>query len=276
MYCPALRCRSAASSKTRKQVDTLEQNEDDRFSPWYNAVGRVCRIRDVMESNEASGYNLIDISIKRLVRDNPAAFFELAGFKVASGRVTFEDTAIQQRERRADHICILTNENGTRRGIVYLEYQLVPDSTIVPDWLWKWIGLVQRFSVPVVMLVVYLHQGSYATFQQDYRARLDGLETVVLFNTFRFWECAPQIRSGKYPDFIPLLPLCEEHPTEATVREQVALIQSSALAEDRKQELISLSLLVASRDIARSILLRIVEEVFTMKTLPPIVEDMYG
>ena len=86
----------------------------------------------------------------------------------------------------------------------------------------------------------------------------------------------PQICSGKYPDFIPLLPLCEEHPNEATIREQVALIQSAELEDERKRELISLSFIVASRDIARSILLRILREVFTMRTLPPIVEDMFG
>jgi predicted transposase YdaD len=229
-----------------------------------------------MDANDAAAYNLIDISIKRLVRANPAAFLELAGFTVAPDRITFEDTAIQQRERRADHICIITADNGARRGVVYLEYQLVPDPDIVTDWLWKWIGLVQRFPVPVVLLVVYLHRGNYATFHQDYRARLGGLETAVQFNTFRFWECAAQIRGGNYPDFVPLLSLCEEHPTEATVREQVALIQHAALDEHRKQELISLSFIVASRDIAREILLRVIREVFIMKTLPPIVEDMFG
>ncbi len=54
------------------------------------------------------------------------------------------------------------------------------------------------------------------------------------------------------------------------MREQVTLIQHAALDEHRKQELISLSFIVASRDIAREILLRVIREVFTMKTLPPL------
>ena len=97
-----------------------------------------------MEPREEPGYYLIDISIKRLVRDNPAAFLELIGFPVAPNHVTFEDTAIQQRERRADHTCILTNDNGERRGVIYLEYQMVPGQAVVREWIWKWAGLLKR------------------------------------------------------------------------------------------------------------------------------------
>ncbi len=232
--------------------------------------------KEQADETETPAYHLIDISIKRLVRDNPSAFLELIGFTVAPNQVAFEDTAIQQRERRADHVCLLKSEDGTLRGVLYLEYQLIPDSTIIADWLWKWVGLVQRFPVPVVLLVIYMHRGNYATFHPIYRASIDPFETVVHFDTVHFWECAPQIRSGKYPDFIPLLPLCEEHPTEATVREQVALIQGLQIDEERKQELLSLSFLIASRDIARGILLRILREVYSMNTIPTIIDDMFG
>jgi hypothetical protein len=229
-----------------------------------------------MTTDEESANNVVDISIKRIVRDNPAAFLELAGFQVEPALVRFEDTAIQQRERRADHTCIITDVNGKPRGIIYLEYQTVPDPTLIEDWIWKWIGLVKRFSVPVVILIVYVHKGNYATFHNQYTAKLDSLETTVRFDTFRLWDRTNEIRSGKYPDFIPLLALCAEHPTEATVREQVALIRSLELTEERKNELISLSFVLASRDIARNILLTLIEETFAMKTLPPIVEDMFG
>jgi hypothetical protein len=56
----------------------------------------------------------------------------------------------------------------------------------------------------------------------------------------------------------------------------VSLIQRANLDEERKQELLSLSFLVASRDVARGILLSLVREVFSMDTLPTIVEDMFG
>jgi hypothetical protein len=41
-----------------------------------------------MEADQMSAYPLIDIAVKRLVRENPAAFLELAGFPVAPDRVT--------------------------------------------------------------------------------------------------------------------------------------------------------------------------------------------
>jgi predicted transposase YdaD len=233
-----------------------------------------------MATDDTPRYNLIDIAVKRLVRDNPAAFLPMVGFQTAPYRVRFEDTAIQQRERRADQTCILTDETGEVSGVVYLEYQLKPEADKLIEWVSKWAELLQRFKAPVAMLVIYLERGQYATFPADLRSRLpaplSSLETVVTFNTVRLWEFADQIRSGEYIDFVPLLPLCEEAPDEATVREQVALIRSSDLDEARKEELLSLSVLVASRDVARSILLGIIEEVFAMEVLPPIVEDMFG
>jgi hypothetical protein len=57
------------------------------------------------------------------------------------------------------------------------------------------------------------------------------------------------------------------------------LIEAAELSVERKRELLSLSLLVASRDMEREVVLAIAREVFSMEsleTLPPIVEDLFG
>jgi hypothetical protein len=48
------------------------------------------------------------------------------------------------------------------------------------------------------------------------------------FETVRLWEHAERIRGGDLQELAPLLVLCENEPTEATLREERELIRQLA------------------------------------------------
>jgi hypothetical protein len=88
------------------------------------------------------------------------------------------------------------------------------------------------------------------------------------------WEHAHRIRSGELPELAPLLVLCDETPTVATIREEVALIHASQLPSGTQAELLGLALLVATRRFTRELLLPIFEEDWTMIEGLEILDDL--
>jgi hypothetical protein len=129
--------------------------------------------------------------------------------------------------------------------------------------------------MPVVLLALYLQRGDRATFPDQYRPQAGGLAMNVTFPVIRLWEHADRIRSGELPELAPLLVLCDEMPTIATVREEVALIHSSQLSAGTQAELLGLALLVATRQFTRELLRPVFEEDWSMIKGLEILDDLY-
>src|ERR1051326_7552302 len=121
--------------------------------------------------------NAIDISVKALFRECPAAALRLAGLDIPPEDIRVEDPNINLPELRADHVFIIPTAalggdafvpaDATEIGI-YLEDQLEPDADLVRSWFAKCGGLTRQMGLPVVLLVIYLERGSRVTFPDRY------------------------------------------------------------------------------------------------------------
>jgi predicted transposase YdaD len=208
---------------------------------------KVPNARGELLDPESSDYHAIDASMKALLRTCPAALLQLAGMRAAPDTIRIEDSNINLPEQRADHVFIVPSqaEPGGERAI-YCEYQLTPDSRLLSTWFSKCGGLTRQLMMPVVLLVVYLERGDRASFPDRYIAEVDGLKNEYIFPTLRLWEVAHRIRSGEFAALAPLLVLCDEEPSTATVQEEIALIDSADLSVDLRSDLLAIVLRIAA------------------------------
>jgi hypothetical protein len=225
--------------------------------------------------NEPS--NLIDRSIKLLLRDRPAAVMRLAGMLIQPQAIRVEDPNLNLPELRADHVFIVDRGEPGRSYAVYLEYQLKPDPDLLPVWCIKWGGLTKQLGMPVLLLALYLEKGDRATFPAEHRTSADGLETRFAFDAVRLWEHRDRIVSGELAELAPLLVLCEERPTVETLRQEVALIHGSGLAHGVQAELLGVAFLVALRSFGRELVVSIFEgEKAMINEVEEAIRDLFG
>jgi hypothetical protein len=216
---------------------------------------------------------LIDRSVKALIRAVPEALFRLAGVEVDRGAVHFEDIALNLPELRADHVLLHGAENDPARWALHVEYQLQPDPSVMPGWLVKAGALARQLGISVILLVVYLERGSYATFPSAFAVEAGGLKNEFSFPIVRLWEHADQIRGDAVPELAPLLALCEDNPTEQTMREEREIILRLDTTPAVRAELLAVALTVGLRYFARDLLERIFREELEMLKEASIIQE---
>ena len=206
---------------------------------------------------------LIDRAIKALFRECPTLVTRLAGMDVAAEDIRVEDPNLNLPELRADHVFVVPE------GAIYLEYQLNRDDRLLPSWAAKWGGLSKQLNMPVVLVVLYLRRGNYATFPAQMASQVGGFRTGLNFTAIRLWEHSERIRNGDLPELAPLLLLSEDNPTEATIREEADLVRRANLPPETEANLLGIILTVASKSFSRAWLRTLLEEqeINTMKDL---------
>ena len=217
--------------------------------------------------------NVVDISVKALFRELPEAILRLAGITVDSSAIRVEDPTVNLPELRADHVFILDDAASGVFGAVYLEYQLHPDPMLLTDWFVKCGGLTRQLGMPVSLLVLYLQKGDRSTFPDSYFASVGGLRTEFRFNAIRLWEHASRIESGEFPELAPLLVLCYDRPTHRIVQREIELIRDARFPENVQADLFVLAARIASRNFARSVLIRLFKEVIPLAKGSSFVDD---
>jgi hypothetical protein len=217
--------------------------------------------------------NPVDTSIRGLLRGQAQVLFQLLGHGPPPPRLRWEDTALNLPELRADHVLVIGTEAEPEQGALYVEYQLVPDPSNLVTWAVKWGGLLRQLGMPTALLVLYLERGRYATFPDRLTVSVAGIPTELRFTAVRLWEHADRIRSGELWQLAPLLVLCEDNPTEATMRQEVELITHSAAAPAEQADLLAYALRVGARDFSRTVLERIFREMLPMVRGATIIDD---
>jgi Domain of unknown function (DUF4351) len=210
-----------------------------------------------------NGSSLIDRSLKALARRAAPAFLRLAGVDAPPAAIRWEDVTVNLPEFRADQVLIVGADEDPGRWALHLEFQLEPDRRVMPGWFLKNAALTAQLGCPVILTVLYLTPGRYSRFPATYTATGGGLQNRYTFHTLRLWEHAARIRSGELRELAPLLVLCENRPTEATLREERGLIQQVAPPELRN-ELLAIALMVGTRYFVRERLLELFREEMTM------------
>lgn len=227
---------------------------------------------DLPSADEAD-YHPIDASMKALLRSHPEVLFRLAGQPLKATCLRLEDTAINLPEQRADHVFVVTDGGDQKKGVVYVEYQLHPRVDVLPLWFAKAGALGRQLNLPVVLLAVYLEKGRRANFPDEYAVSVSGLRSSYQFPIIRLWEHAGRIRNGELWQLAPLLVLCEDNPTERTLREEVALITRSGAPAEEQGELLAMALRVAGRKLPRTLVETVFREELPMIQGATIVDD---
>lgn len=206
----------------------------------------------------------IDTSVKSLFRRHHRALFRLLGIAEVEIPVLLEDTAVNLPELRADQVFVFKGVGDPARGAVYFEYVLHPDPRKHREWQAKRTGLEKQLDMPVVLVALYLERGRRATFPDEDLIEVMGIPNRFQFARVLFWEYGDRIRSGEFPEFAPLLVLCEDNPTEQTVRQEVRLIRESGLPAGDQADLLAIAVRVAGRDLPRTMLEGIFREIEPM------------
>jgi Domain of unknown function (DUF4351) len=216
---------------------------------------------------------LIDRSLKVLTRHAAHALCRLADIAVAPDQIRFEDTAVNVAAHRADNVLLLGEEGDPARWGWYLEYQIEPDARVMKGWLVKHAVLNARLPVPVVLTVAYLTRGDRATFPDTYRFQGDRRSNDFRYDTLHLWDYAEEIRSGQFAELAPLLVLCEDRPTEATLRRERALILGLGVPRPVQVEMLAVAMMVGTRYFARDVLERLFHREIEMFKQVPFIED---
>ena len=148
-------------------------------------------------------------------------------------------------ELRADHLFRI-EEEGVPPWELQVEYQIEPDPRQVPGWIAKNAALNHQRKIPVVLLVIYLRKGDRTRFPESHVVEAGGLKNEHRFETVRLWEHRERIRTGDLRELAPLLVLCEDNPTESTLREERQIIQELPVTREAKEELHGLALMLGS------------------------------
>jgi predicted transposase YdaD len=216
----------------------------------------------------------VDASIKALLREMPGALLRLVGLDERQA-VRHEDTSINVPEQRADHVFLVGADDPVEppTPALYLEYQLQPDSRVLPEWFAKAGALGRQLGRKVVLLVIYLERGGRTVFPDRYESELGPLGNEYRFATVRLWEHAERIRSGELWELAPLLVLCEDNPTEETVREELDLIRTADVPPEVRGDLLAYALRIAIRDFPRRVLETLFREDTKMLAEGTIIDD---
>lgn len=197
---------------------------------------------------------VIDITLKVLSRTAPTAFFRLAGLTVDPNRIHHADVTVAVSERRADHVYLVTDADGTPTWGLYLECQMRPQQRTLRKWAAKWGLLSDHHDLDLILLALYLHRGNRATFPDRYAVAVGEWSTELRFQTIRLWEHAERIRSGELVQFAPLLVLWEDTPTEAVIEEERDLLRKANLTLEERADLLGCTYAVGTRYLARAVL----------------------
>lgn len=221
-------------------------------------------------------HDLLDRSLKVLTRHAAHALCRLADIAVARDQIRFEDTAVNVAKHRADQVLLLGEEGDPDRWGWHLEYQIEPDTSVMAGWLLKNAILNARLPMPVILTVVYLKRSNRVTFPDIYRREGGGYSNEFRFHTIRLWEYAEAIRSGAFPELAPLLVLCEDRPTEQTLRRERELILGLNVPRTVQVEMLAVAMTVGVRYFARDLLEAVFHEEIGMLKEVEFIRDLFA
>ncbi len=217
--------------------------------------------------------NVVDITVKALMRRSPRTIFRLAGVLTELSPILLEDTSISIPELRADQVFLIGEEDKQDSGAVYLEYQLHAKIENLPSWLTKCGALEYQLKRKVVLLVLYLVRGDHTSFPDSYVKTVAGIKNTYQFQSVRLWEHLSEIENGVYPELAPLLVLCTKNPTLDTIRREIEIVSHSKLDVHYQKDLLSMILSIASRDFPRELMKSLFKKEIEMGLYDTVYDD---
>lgn len=179
-------------------------------------------------------------------------------------RVRFENVALNLPERQADDLLLIETPNPRDRWALLLEHQTRPEPKKLKDWLFKANAAGQVLGCPVILAVVYLERGRYATFPDRYEIQRGGLRNSHEFETVRLWDHADRIANGDLPELAPLLLLASPEKTVAVLQQERRLILDLPIGPEQRRDFLAVATMVGTRYFDTGTLARIFREEMSM------------
>lgn len=207
---------------------------------------------------------LLDRCLKVLPRHAYPAIFRLFGAEIDPATVRFEDVALNVPEHRADDLLVVEASEPAERWALLLEVQTRPEPDLLRSWRYKVAAAEKVLECPVVLAVLYLERGSYATFPSREVIRGGPLQNVYEFVAVQLWEHAERISNGDLPQLAPLLLLAAAEKTEAVLEQERRLILDLPISSEQQRDLLAVATMVGTRYFSHETLRRIFREEMAM------------
>jgi predicted transposase YdaD len=216
-----------------------------------------------MNSAEWS-HALLDRCLKVLTRRAYHAVFRLFREEVDPTQVRFENVALNLPEYRADDLLVVETSGPDERWALLLEVQSRPDPALLRSWRYKAAAAELVLKCDVVLAVLYLEQGDYATFPSSAVSRGRSLKNTFEFEAVRLWEHADRIADGELPELAPLLLLAVRKKTEAVLQHERKLILELPISPELRRDLLAVATMIGTRYFDGETLRRIFREEMAM------------
>ena len=211
-----------------------------------------------------SQINIVDRTVKRLVRYAPDTFLSLLGMSVDASHIRFEDTAVNIPELRGDNVLVVTGRKRKPQWGALFELDLNANGRDVQKWLLKSLGLTDALGYPVPLVVIYLSKGRRATFTSSHVIGPPGLTNGYTFHTILLWEHRDRILSGELATLAPLLALCYVRPSRRVLEQERQLILGMNCSRQEKADLLGMAAAVATRYFRQEVLQEVLQEEMQM------------
>ena len=217
--------------------------------------------------------NIVDRTVRRLVRRSPGAFLSLLGISVDASRIRFEDTAVILPELRGDNVLTVLGQRSKPEWGVHFEFDLNASGRDLLEWQIKSLGLTKTLGFPVPLCVIYLSKGRRATFDSSYSVGPAALTNVHTFHTILLWEHRDRILSGELAELAPLLTLCYARPSRRVLEEERRLILGIGRSRQEKADLLGMAAAVGTRYFSQEVLREVFREEVQMLKETSFIEE---
>jgi len=165
----------------------------------------------------------IDNAFKTAVALNPDDALDLLFGRGRQVKLqAMSDPQINVPELRADKALLV--EDGGKMCYILFEAMLQPDCSQLPTFAFKALGMQYVQAKPVIVVIVYLEKGKYATFPDSFENRFGKFSNQFVLAKILLWEHEARILNGELKVFLPFLPLFHEHPDPGLMDVQLDLL----------------------------------------------------
>ena len=165
----------------------------------------------------------IDNAFKTAVALNPDDALDLLFGRGRQVKLqAMSDPQINVPELRADKALLV--EDGGQMCYILFEAMLQPDRSQLPTFAFKALGMQYVQAKPVIVVIVYLEKGRYATFPDSFENRFGNFSNQFVLAKVLLWEHEARILNGELKVFLPFLPLFHERPDPGLMDVQLDLL----------------------------------------------------
>lgn len=203
-------------------------------------------------------HTAVDIDLKAFFKVRKEVPFRLLGQRVDPQHIRPDDTTIVVRKLQADRFFLYEPPGKAREALLLELFMDPPRRRQLLDCLIKPLQMMRDLEIQVVLVLLYLRKGAYATFPDGLSVEsFDGLTNQYRVEARNLWDYEDQIRHGDLQALAPLLLLWEDKPEDTgweLLREEIRIIEGAGFTDQERRELLALTYILGLRTFPASAL----------------------